>query len=79
MFIRRIRSIILVILWLWPASLYAQSEALMEAYNQGQALYEAGRYRMRGTLAFSAFWLTTGRILKFAQLFPILRPYLGLA
>ena len=44
MFIRRIRSIILVMLWLWPASLYAQSEALMEAYNQGQALYEAGRY-----------------------------------
>ena len=44
MFIRRIRSIILVMLWLWPASLYAQSEALMDAYNQGQALYEAGRY-----------------------------------
>jgi hypothetical protein len=25
MFIRRIRSIILVMLWLWPASLHAQS------------------------------------------------------
>jgi tetratricopeptide (TPR) repeat protein len=44
MFIRRIRSIILAILWLWPASLHAQSEALMEAYNQGQALYAAGQY-----------------------------------
>ena len=44
MFIRRPLSLILAILWLWPASLYAQSEALMEAYNQGQALYEAGRY-----------------------------------
>ena len=44
MFFRRIRSIILVMLWLWPASLYAQSEELMDAYNQGQALYEAGRY-----------------------------------
>ena len=36
--------IVLIILWLWPSSLYAQSEALMDAYNQGQALYEAGRY-----------------------------------
>jgi 3(or 17)beta-hydroxysteroid dehydrogenase len=44
MFIRRIRSFILVILWLWPASLYAQSEALMEAFRQGLALYEAGQY-----------------------------------
>ena len=34
-------------------------------------------YRMHGTLAFSALWLTTGRILKFAQLFPVLWPYLG--
>jgi tetratricopeptide (TPR) repeat protein len=31
-------------LWLWPASLHAQSEALMNAFNQGQALYEARRY-----------------------------------
>ena len=37
-------ALVLTILWLWPASLRAQSEALMEAYNQGQALYEAGRY-----------------------------------
>ena len=44
MFFRRMLPIVLIILWLWPSSLYAQSEALMEAYNQGQALYEAGRY-----------------------------------
>ena len=44
MFFRRMLPIILVMLWLWPASLYAQSDALMDAYNQGQALYEAGRY-----------------------------------
>ena len=44
MFIRRIRSIILVMLWLWPASLHAQSEALMDAYNQGKAFKQAGRY-----------------------------------
>ena len=29
---------------LWPAATHAQSEALMEAYHQGQTLYEAGRY-----------------------------------
>ena len=44
MFIRRTLSLVLTILWLWPASLHAQSEALMEAYNQGQTLYEAGQY-----------------------------------
>ncbi len=37
-------SLVLAILWLWPASLHAQSEALMEAYRQGQTLYEAGQY-----------------------------------
>ncbi len=44
MFGARVVALILTILWLWPASLHAQSEALMEAYRQGQALYEAGRY-----------------------------------
>ena len=43
-FIRRTLSLVLTILWLWPTSLHAQSEALMEAYNKGQALKEAGRY-----------------------------------
>ena len=41
MSIRRAFSFILAILWLWPASLHAQSEALMEAYNRGKALKEA--------------------------------------
>ena len=44
MSIRRRFALILAILWLWPGSLYAQSEALMEAYRRGQTLYEAGRY-----------------------------------
>ncbi len=49
MSIRRRFALILAILWLWPAGLYAQSEALMEAYRRGQTLYEAGRYMNRGT------------------------------
>ena len=44
MSIRRAFAFVLAILWLWPASLHAQSEALMEAYRQGQTIYEAGRY-----------------------------------
>ncbi len=44
MLIRRALSLVLAILWLWPGSLYAQSESLMEAYREGRALYEAGRY-----------------------------------
>ena len=28
-------------LWLWPASLHAQSEALMEAYNPGFTIHNA--------------------------------------
>ncbi len=44
MFSRLALPLVLAILWLWPASLHAQSEAFMEAYRQGQALYEAGRY-----------------------------------
>ncbi len=44
MFIRRALALVVAILWLWPAGLYAQSDALMEAYQQGQALYEAGQY-----------------------------------
>ena len=44
MFIRRALSLLLTILWLWPSSLYAQSEEFWDAYDQGQALYEVGRY-----------------------------------
>ena len=44
MFVRRALALVLATLWLWPASLHAQSEALMEAYRQGKALKEAGRY-----------------------------------
>ena len=43
MFIRRALVVVLAILWLWPASLHAQSEALIEAFRQGQALDEAGQ------------------------------------
>ncbi len=34
---RRTFVFVLIILWLWPSSLHAQSEALMEAYRQGRA------------------------------------------
>ena len=40
---RRALVLLQTMLWLWPASLHAQSEALMDAYRQGQTLYEAGR------------------------------------
>ncbi len=43
MFIRPTLALVLAILWLWPAGLHAQSEALQEALRQGQALYEAGQ------------------------------------
>ncbi len=45
MFIRRALAIVLATLWLWSGGVYAQSEALMEAFQQGQTLYEAGRYK----------------------------------
>ena len=45
MLIRRALVYFSALLWLWPGVVYAQSEALVEAYNQGQSLYEAGRYR----------------------------------
>ena len=44
MFFARVVALVLTILWMWPTSLHAQSDALMEAYNQGKALREAGRY-----------------------------------
>ncbi len=44
MFVRRVLALVLTVVWLWPASLHAQSEALMEAFRQGKALNEAGRY-----------------------------------
>ena len=44
MFIRRARALIVAVLWLWPTSLRAQSEALMDANNRGNALLEAGQY-----------------------------------
>ena len=42
--VRRWMLPVFMALVLWSASVHAQSEALMKAYNQGQALYEAGRY-----------------------------------
>ncbi len=42
--IRRTLSLVLAMLWLWPADLHAQSEALIEAFRQGGDLYEVGRY-----------------------------------
>ncbi len=36
--------LVLIGLYVWPVGLRAQSAALMEAYQQGEALYQAGRY-----------------------------------
>ncbi len=36
--------LVLIGLCVWPVGLRAQSAALMEAYRQGGALYQAGRY-----------------------------------
>ena len=44
MFIRRALALVSAVLWMWPAGLHAQSEALLEAFHQGQALYEVGQY-----------------------------------
>ena len=44
MSIRCAFALVFAILWLWPASLHAQSEAVMDAFHQGEALREAGRY-----------------------------------
>ena len=44
MFIRRALALVVAILWLWPAGLYAQSETLMETFRQGKAFHESGQY-----------------------------------
>ena len=44
MFIRRTLALVVAILWLWPAGVFAQSEALKDAFREGQALYKAGQY-----------------------------------
>ena len=44
MFTRRTLALVFAILWPWSSGLHAQSEALMEAYRQGQTLYGAGQY-----------------------------------
>ena len=36
--------LVLIGLCVWPVGFRAQSAALMEAYQQGRALYQAGRY-----------------------------------
>ena len=41
--VRRLRIVCLLVA-LWPSLALAQSAALMEAFNQYQALYKQGRY-----------------------------------
>ncbi len=41
---RRLLALVLAVLWLWPASLHAQSEALKEAAIKGGEFAEEGRY-----------------------------------
>ena len=38
---RNALALLLAMLWLWPASLHAQSEASMEAYNPGFTIHNA--------------------------------------
>ena len=57
MSIRCAFALVLVILWLWPTTLHAQSEALMEAFRQGQTLYGAGRYEQAIPIYREAFEL----------------------
>ena len=41
---RRAFALVLAIMWLWPASLHAQSEAFLDALEQGSALVKTGNY-----------------------------------
>ena len=41
---RRLLALVLAFLWLWPASLHAQSDAIMRAFDRGGALMKQGRY-----------------------------------
>ncbi len=43
MFIRPTLALVLAILWLWPAGLHAQSEALQEALRQGLGIVVQGK------------------------------------
>ena len=37
-------ALVLVVLWLWPTGLHAQSDALMAAFREGKALEDGGQY-----------------------------------
>ena len=57
MFTRLALSLVLTVLWLSPSNLHAQSEALMDAYKQGQTLYAEGRFEEAVPLFRTAFVL----------------------
>ena len=57
MFTRLALSLVLTVLWLSPSNLQAQSEALKDAYKQGQDLYAEGRYEEAVPLFRTAFVL----------------------
>ena len=44
MFIARMLSLVLAILWLWPGGLYAQSETYADAYQRGLTFFQARQY-----------------------------------
>ena len=86
MFSRLALPLVLTILWLWPASLHAQSEALTEAFQQGLSLYKAGQYEQAVPLWRKALELgeqeygpvhptTAGLINDLAQLYRLLGRY----
>lgn len=57
MFIRRTLSLVLAVLWLWPAGLYAQSGSLTEIYNEARDLDKAGHYEKAISLYLKALEL----------------------
>ncbi len=66
--------LVLIGLYVWPVGLRAQSAALMEAYQQGHALYDAGQYEQAipfwrkvlelGENEFGSNHLTTANLLN---------------
>ena len=57
MFIRRTLPLVLAVMWLWPAGLYAQSGTLTEIYNEARDLNKAGHYEKAISLYLKALEL----------------------
>ena len=67
MFIRRALAVVLAILWMWPAGVYAQSEALMEANRRGYAFYESGQHEQATPFWRKALEFVWRKALEFGE------------